>query len=229
MYLSLSKILWPKEPNWHWTKQKVVVTYDLSPDFMEWETEANPHPNGLFGRRRCILQAHYRITGISGENWQESPQIFAILCHWTWGEERVGWWRTPTSRNQAWQPQDLPRSGFLGGVWSLKSVCPICLGGCCHFPPPRLNPWGGQFRLRGGLKSQRRGQPWSRAASSAEGWAACWEAWLAAWWWCEWKQTTQFPPCLCFGISLLTVNWMHTGEADKATDLFVKEAVGKQS
>lgn len=25
------------------------------------------------------------------------------------------------------------------------------------------------------------------------------------------------------------VNWMHSGEADEATDLFVKEAVGTQS
>lgn len=83
---------------------------------------SKPSPNGLLGRRRCISQAQYRITGRSGGKWQESPQIFAIPCHWTHREERAGWWRTQTSRNQAWQPQELPRSCFWSGVWSLCAL-----------------------------------------------------------------------------------------------------------
>lgn len=81
VYLTQSKIRSLTQGSWQWTIQKVMVTYDLSPDFMEWGgTGASPH---LLGRRRCISQAQCRITGRSGGKWQESPQIFAILCHWT--------------------------------------------------------------------------------------------------------------------------------------------------
>lgn len=196
MYLTLNIIRSLTQGSWYWIKQKVMVKCDLSPDFLEWGTGASSH-------LMCCLAGEGESHKLSTESQAEDRNgrnHHRFLPYWIQGEERARWWRTQTSRKQAWQLQDLPSSGFWGRCVKSEICVSYLPEGLLSLLHSKTKSLRRQIQAGGRLKGQRGGQPWSRAASSAEGWAACWEAWLAAWWWCEWKRTTQFHPCLCFGI-----------------------------
>lgn len=104
LYLTLSKIWSLTSGSWHCTTRKVMVRHDPSPDSMEWGIVASSHLMGCLAGGAASHRLSIESQAEVEEN--ESPQMFAILCHWTQGEERAGWWRTQTPRNQTWQPQD---------------------------------------------------------------------------------------------------------------------------